>query len=365
LLPYLRRIDATRIYTNHGPLLAELQARLARHLSVPPEGVACTSSGTSALVGAILAVAGRAREERPIALVPAFTFVATANAVEQCGYRPYLVDIDAESWSLDAVRLKTHSALARAGLVIPVSPFGRPVLQEPWREFQECTGVPVVIDGAASFDRIAEAPACLLGSVPVALSFHATKGFATGEGGGVVSTDVDVVQRVVQALNFGVCRDRDPEMAGTNGKMSEYHAAVGLAELVDWDRKRLELEAVVARYRLYMEKMGLADGFISAPVTSLIYVFYRCRDAKEAALVADGFARHRVGTRLWYGRGLHRQTYFAGLPRDPLDVTDAIGPCLLGLPMAPDLTEAEIAKVGAALRQSLLRTNTRASQSSI
>ena len=356
LLPYLRRIDAARIYTNHGPLLAELEARLSRHLAVPPEGVACASSGTLALVGAILATAGRAREERPFALLPAFTFVATANAAEQCGYQPYLVDIDAESWSLDAERLKAHPALAQAGLVIPVSPFGRPVPQEPWREFRERIGTPVVIDGAASFDRIAELPARYLGSVPVALSFHATKGFATGEGGAVVSTELDIVQRVVQALNFGVCRARDPDMAGTNGKMSEYHAAVGLAELADWERKRSELESVGARYRLHMEKTGLVEGFVTAPVTSLIYAFYRCRDAEEAVRVEDGFSRHGVGTRLWYGRGLHRQSYFASLPRDSLEVTDAIGPCLLGLPMAPDLTEVQITQIVSVLQQSLTGT---------
>src|SRR5215469_5144983 len=246
LLPYLRRIDAARIYTNHGPLAAELETRLQHYLAVPAGGVVTASSGTLALIGAILAAAGRATEDRPLALCPAFTFAATANSAEQCGYRPYLVDIDAESWMLDPRRLDGHPALSRAGLVVPVSPFGRPVPQQPWWAFAESTGIPVVIDGAASFDRAAEIPERFLGPVPVALSFHATKGFATGEGGAVVSTEPELAQRVLQALNFGVRLARDPEMAGTNGKMSEYHAAVGLAEFADWGAKRQRLEAVVA-----------------------------------------------------------------------------------------------------------------------
>ena len=102
LQPYLRRIDTSRVYTNHGPLVCELERRLAEHFTLPTGSVASASSGTIGLMGAILATAGRATPERPFALMPAFTFVATAVAAEQCGYRPYLADIDAETWMLDA-----------------------------------------------------------------------------------------------------------------------------------------------------------------------------------------------------------------------------------------------------------------------
>lgn len=359
LVPYLRRIDATRIYSNHGPLSVELETRLATYLGLPAESVACASSGTAALVGAILATAGRARDERPLAFLPAFTFAATAGAAEACGYRPYLLDVDAESWMLDPRRLLDHPMLAQAGLVIPVSPFGRPVAQQPWQAFHEGTGVPVVIDGAASFDRIEEAPADFLGPLPLALSFHATKGFATGEGGAVLSSSAEVVSRVVGALNFGFYRARDAEAAAINGKMSEYHAAVGLAELDGWARKRAALQAVVARYRLHMEKAGLGERFVGAPVTSLVYAFHRCRDAKEAQQMESGLETQGVDTRLWYGLGLHRQTYYARLPRDGLAVTDALAPCLIGLPMAPDLADAQIARVAAACQQGMKTSNAR------
>jgi dTDP-4-amino-4,6-dideoxygalactose transaminase len=349
LLPYLRRIDASRIYTNHGPLTAEFEARLAAHLSLPADGVACAGSGTAALLGAILAAAGQAREDRPLALIPAFTFVATAGAAEMCGYRPHLVDIDANSWMLEAERLIGHPMLAQTGLVIPVAPFGRPVPQQPWRQFRERTGIPVVIDGAASFDRIEEAPARHLGPVPLALSFHATKGFATGEGGAVVSSDADFVERAARALNFGFSGSRDAQSAATNGKMSEYHAAVGLAEFDGWEKKRAALAAVIDRYRLHMEKAGLIGRFVAAPVTSLVYAFYRCRDLKDTEAVENSLLHEGIDTRWWYGLGLHRQSYFTGLSHDELKVTDATAPYLIGLPTAPDLTDAQITRVVAAL----------------
>src|SRR3954447_3622818 len=82
LLPYLRRIDATRMYTSWGPLVLELEERLCRRLSLPVGGVVSASSGTSALTAAILAGAGRSAGRRGIAIVPALTFVATAAAAE-------------------------------------------------------------------------------------------------------------------------------------------------------------------------------------------------------------------------------------------------------------------------------------------
>jgi hypothetical protein len=104
ILPYLRIIDDTRVYSNHGTLNAALERRLAVHLGLPAGGLVCASSGTAALVGAILASAGRGTAERPFAVMPAFTFVATALAVEQCGYRVCLADIDPDSWPLDPER---------------------------------------------------------------------------------------------------------------------------------------------------------------------------------------------------------------------------------------------------------------------
>jgi dTDP-4-amino-4,6-dideoxygalactose transaminase/SAM-dependent methyltransferase len=355
LLPYLRRIDAARIYTNYGPLVCELEQRLAEHLAVPAGGVASASSGTAALTGTILAVAGRATSARPLALMPAFTFVATAAAAEQCGYQPYLADIDPETWMLDPGRLAEHPALAEVGVVIPVAPFGRPVPQGPWRAFRDRTGIPVVIDGAAMFDVGRAPPGYSFGAIPVALSLHATKGYGTGEGGAVVWADADRLRRVAQVLNFGFYDTRDSRTPSTNGKMSEYHAAVGLAGLDDWTERRTAFLAVAERYRRGMADAGLGDRFFAAPDIGFSYALFQCRSGAEAVRVQEAFQRGCVGWRLWYGGGLHHQSHFAALPRERLDTTDEMAPALLGLPMAPDLGEEQIARVIGTLAAALRR----------
>ena len=211
-------------------------------------------------------------------MVPAYTFVATAAAVEQCGYRPYLADIDANSWLLDCETFIQHTLRDQIGLVVPVATFGSPVPQAPWQTFLEKTGIPVVIDGAASLAGVAENVGAFLGAIPVAISFHATKCFATGEGGAVASTDTNVVARAGQALNFGFFGSRDSCTSSTNGKMSEYHAAVGLAELDGWEEKLMTFGVTADRYRRLMADAGLLDRLISVPDVAPNYVLLHCRE---------------------------------------------------------------------------------------
>ena len=354
VLTYLRRIDATRIYSNHGPLLLELERGLSSCLGMPAGGVKCASSGTNALIGAILATAGRATALRPWAIVPAFTFVATAAAVEQCGYQLYLADVDAYSWLLDPEMLIRHPMREHIGLVIPVATFGRPVAQAPWQAFRKKTGIPVVIDGAASFAGVANNADVFLGNILVALSLHATKCFATGEGGAVVARDTDLVVGAAQALNFGLSGSRDSRTASTNGKMSEYHAAVGLAELDGWDDKLRAYATVAERYRRRMADAGLSERLWSMPNVAPNYVLLHCQSVGESESVQNRLRQARIDFRLWYGGGLHHQTYFANVPRGSLEVTEILAPCVLGLPVAPDLTKDTIGRVVAAVKEGIL-----------
>jgi len=345
LLPYLRRIDDSRTYTNWGPLVTELEQRLASHFGLAEHRVVSASSGTAALVGAILATAGRASLGRPLAIVPAFTFVATAIAVEQCGYRPYIVDVDPDTWALDPEELCGHPRLDQVGIVVVAAPFGRPIPQESCRTFRRRTGIPIVIDGGASFEALCNDPSQHIGDVPVALSFHATKSFSTGEGGSVVSTDRAVSTLVAQALNFGFHETRNSSMASTNGKMSEYHAAVGLAELDGWREKRHALHEVADRYRTRLAAAGVLDRFRGAPEVAGCYALFEAEHALQSHRLQDHLQRAGVEFRLWYGGGLNRQRYFEDVAQDTLDVTGELSPRVVGLPTAPDLEERVIDQV--------------------
>lgn len=353
LLPYLSWIDAARIYSNNGPLSQEFEFRLAHHLGVPPGRVAAASSGKSALVGAVLAVAGRAVPDRPLALMPAFTFVAAAVAAEQAGFVRYLLDVDPVSWMLDPVGCLRADRLREVGVAIVVAPFGRAVRQAPWREWSRRTGIPLVIDGAAAFETVSSSAGDCLGEIPVTLSFHAAKSLGKGEGGCVVTADAALTTRASADLNYGFDRRRDSVTACTNGTMSEYHAAVGLAGLDGWAVEQRSLLRTIVRYRRQMERAGVGDRFIVAPEVCSSHALLRCDDEAESRGVQQSLRDGGIDYRHWYGAGLHRQPCYANAPHGGPAVTDRLAACILGLPMGPDLRAASVRGIVAAVRAGL------------
>lgn len=348
LLPYLERIDEARIYSNYGPLVVEFEARLAALFGC---GVIANtaSSGTAALAGAILAAAGRAKPAAPFALIPAYTFTATAAVAEMCGYQPYFVDVDAECWMLEPGLLPAHPMIDKVGIVIPVAPYGRPVPQAPWLSFQAGTGIPVVIDDAAASDRLAAEPAPFLGEIPACLSLHATKALGCGEGGAILTTDEGLAAGILRSLNFGFGSERNSICASINGKMSEYHAAIGLAELDGWSEKLARLGAVATCYRRVMEAGGCTDRMVMMPDISAVYALYRARSETEAERICNNLRVAGIEYRLWYGAGLQSNAYFANCRRDALTETEEFAPRLLGLPMSVDLTPADIERIATAV----------------
>ena len=181
------------------------------------------------------------------------------------------------------------------------------------------------------------------------MSFHATKAFSSGEGGCIACGGSAAAIDALRALNFGFYDDRNAVAASTNGKMSEYHAAVGLAELDGWAAKRAQLEGVVALYVDAFASVGLSDRLVCAPAVGLSYMLFQAGDVAESASVQRTLRAHGVDFRLWYGRGVHRHTYFARVARRRLDTAEDLAARLIGLPVAPDLAPGEVKRVADAV----------------
>src|SRR5262249_12259952 len=257
--------------------------------------VFCTSSGTAALMAATLASAGPATTRRPLAVVPGFTFPATAVAAERCGYTPYLVDIDENTWGLVPDRLMKHPRIKEFGVILPVAPFGKPVPQEPWLWFNRKTQIPVVIDAAASFPFVSTKPEEYLGKIPVVLSFHATKSFAVGEGGCVIWSNPDSEKRITRAINFGCFNSRQCKSSSFNGKMSEYHAAIGLAELDDWPSKVIKFTNASQLYAKAERDFGLKGHLFIYPKTDFNYPLLLSSSLKQSRRSQLALAKERIG----------------------------------------------------------------------
>jgi dTDP-4-amino-4,6-dideoxygalactose transaminase len=345
IFPYLQRIDEARWYSNFGPLLTELEDRLAARFAAGTR-VVTVANATQALTLALMAMDLPAGGH---VAVPAWTFVATAHAVLQAGLVPWFVDVDEQTWCLDpaavAARLPTapHPVVA----AIPVSPFGRPLDLDAWLAFRDATGVPVLVDAAAGFDTAHDA------RLPLVVSLHATKVAGAGEGGFLATEDHELASRVRSLSTFGFRGSRDSMIPATNAKLSEYTAAVGLASLDGWpsDRLRFMLAAQMLRIALTgLPQVEFQPGWGSEWITSVCSVTLPegSADAIENSLAAQG-----VDTRRWWGLGCHASPAFAGLPREDLNVTDRLGRRVTGLPFSIDLSTLDVGRVAAALSQAL------------
>jgi dTDP-4-amino-4,6-dideoxygalactose transaminase len=338
LVPYLSAIDEARTYSNFGPLVRSFEERLAGRNGLPAGTVASVANAT---IGITLALAVQGARPGTLCVIPAWTFVASAHAATMAGLIPYFIDVEKDSWALDPAA--TAEAIARApaavGAVMPVVPFGRPIDIAAWEDFQVRSGIPVVIDAAAGFDTVTPS------TVPTVVSLHATKVIGIGEGGFVMSTDQALIRDVRARSNFGFVRSRDAWSPAVNAKLSEYHAAVGLAALDEWAEVRDEWMAVAAGYRAALGQsntLTFQDGFGETWITSTCVVSLT---EPTAAQLENNLARAGIDSRRWWGAGAHAHRATAGLPRALLPETKLLSESTLGLPFFRDLRQQGLDRV--------------------
>jgi dTDP-4-amino-4,6-dideoxygalactose transaminase len=345
LLPYLRQIDANRWYTNFGPLVTKLEQRFAATFA-PTRSAPKVITATSGTAGLELVLGALELPRGSNVLLPALTFVATATAVIRAGYNPLIADVDTSTWLLTPETAREYAAHYPVAAVMPVATFGNPQDVEAWDAFAADTGIPVVIDAAGAFGNQSVGQ-----HSHVVFSLHATKALAAGEGGLVVTYDQELATRVRRLSNFGIDLERGSQVfvAGENGKLSEYHAAVAHAALDQWPVVAERRRAVQARYQHVLSQhcpdlrlQRRAENGIYPILVGRLPRGLRARDL-QPALLARG-----IETRQWYCPTLDRHPAFAAFAAGPLPVAHELSERLIGLPFFIDISEEQMQRVGLA-----------------
>jgi len=285
--------------------------------------------------------------------MPSLTFPATALAVQRCGAEPVFADVCPHGWVLTPEIARAAIESAPIDAVMPVACFGRPVPTDEWDRFARETGLPVLVDAAAA-----------LGSQRVGLhvhfvfSLHATKPLGIGEGGLFVSPDPARTDRVRRLSNFDFGHKLVQSAEGTNAKLSEYAAAIGLAQLERWPAMAARRGKLFERYRDLLggvEGVVMQSGLTMPPATLCVSL------PVDALEVASALDRAAIETRRWYLPPLHEHPPFRDARRigpagsSELPVTARLASSLLGLPFHTLLSEQDAARVVAALRHALGR----------
>jgi dTDP-4-amino-4,6-dideoxygalactose transaminase len=212
-----------RWLTNGGTYVNQFEERIAELA-----GVAHCVAVCNATVG--LEIAIRALNLKGEVIVPSFTFIATAHALQWQGITPVFCDIDPQTHCLDPRQVEQLITPQTTG-IIGVHLWGRPCEIDSLTEIAKRRRLKLIFDAAHAFSCTYKGrPVGSFGDAEV-FSFHATKFLNSMEGGAVVTNDADLAQKLRLMRNFGFTHYDQTDSIGVNGKLNEVSAAMGLTNL--------------------------------------------------------------------------------------------------------------------------------------
>ncbi len=231
-LPPLKKLNAQirKIYnsehlTNKGPMLKELEQRLTEYLGV--RNLILVNNGSLALQ-----VAYKALDLKGEVITTPFSFVATTSTQVWEGLTPVFADINSNSLNMDPDNIEPLIT-EKTSAIVPVHVYGNPCEVEQIQKIADKYNLKVIYDAAHAFGVKYKGQSVLNFGDISTLSFHATKLFHTIEGGAVVTEDDELARKIRLLINFGISGPEKVESVGTNAKMNEFQAAMGLCVLDD------------------------------------------------------------------------------------------------------------------------------------
>ena len=341
---------ASGMFTN-GPLVRQLEERAAAYLGVRH----CVAVG-SCTAGLMLIL--RAADLRGDVLVPSFTFAATAHAVVWNGLRPVFVDIRPDTLTL-SVEACQRAIDMRTSAILATHIFGTPADVEGLERIAEESGVRMFFDAAHAFGS--QHQGRMVGSFGDAevFSLSPTKVLVAGEGGLITTNDDLLAERCRMGRDYGHPGDYDCRFIGLNGRMSEFHAAVGLGSFEDLEERLDERETLAAAYRSTLADLpGITFPVVTEGDRSTIKDMTILIDAEAFGLEADDLGRalaaEGIETKRYYSPPVHTMQAYRSLETrwNPLDVTNDVAARTLTLPLWSGMGAERVERVGMAVRRS-------------
>lgn len=339
----IRDIWDSRWLTNMGAKHQKLAAALRAYFQV--ENVSLFCNGHQALEAA-LAQFPRGGE----VITTPFTYGSTTLAIARAGLTPVFCDIEAEQYTLDPEKLEqliTDKTVA----ILPVHVYGHICRWQAIREITDRHGLKVIYDAAHAFG-VSEngVSAAAMGDVSM-FSFHATKVFHTAEGGCLTYGDGSLKPFFTAWERFGMYDGEQSEMMGTNAKMTEFSAAMGLCNLRHLDEQIACRRRAAERYCqrlsgrdgivLSPEQAGVTSNYAYMPVRFLPEQLGYGRDTVLAALAEQEIFARKYFYPLTSSFPLVRQNY----PVQETPVAQKAAEEILCLPLYADLTLEQVDRV--------------------
>ena len=350
-LDALRRVEDSGVFSNNGPEVRAFEAGVTRKLFGGHGASLAVGNATLGLMLAIrhasgMRTGGLNPKQGTLALMPALTFAATAQAAAWAGLTPLICDIDPDDWAAcaQAEERLLQQYGDRIGAMVPYATFGDAIDLDRYVHFQKRYGVGVVVDAASSLGTLDDTGEGFGARAPFAVvhSMHATKTFAVGEGGLIHSGDAALIATLRSMGNFGFEGGRNATLPGINAKLPEILAILAQAKLAEIDAVATHRAALEAVYRetlpdfQFQAVSGQRRAMQFMPVLLPEHLAHH-RDEIVEKIEAQG-----VGCGRYFSPHLGEQPWFQATAMvEPTPVSDKIAGRMLSLPITDAMSLAD------------------------
>ncbi len=306
------------------------------------------ASGTEAIALALMAAGAGPGNE---VITVAHTAVPTISAISMTGAQPVFVDVQPDTCLMD-VGLVEVAITRRTKAILPVHLYGQCVDVDPLLAVAARHGIPVIEDCAQAHGATYRGRKAGSIGLMAAFSFYPSKNLGCyGDGGAVTTGDPVLAERLKMLRNYGQHQRYHHEIIGINSRLDEIQAAILAAKLPHldaWNRRRRQ---IAAQYTAGLAGLPVRTP-VEAPTGGQVYHLYVIQAAERDRLQAH-LAERDIQTLIHYPVPAHLQPAYVGLgyARGSLPVTEHAADAILSLPMYPQLADAEVAAVVAAIRE--------------
>ncbi len=330
-----------------GPEITELEGKLAEFTG--SKHSVCVSSGTDALIVALMAIGVKNGDE---VITAPFTFIATAEAIAILGAKPVFVEIDPKTYNINPALLE-NAITGRTKAIIPVSLFGQCADCDAINVIAKKHNLHVIEDGAQSFGATYHGKrSCALTEIGVTSFFPAKPLGCYGDGGACFTDDDDLALKMRQILNHGQDRRYNHAAIGLNGRMDTLQAAVLLEKLAIFPEELKSRARIGARYTellngsVVVPYMARENTHVYAQYTIQVYQ----RDNVCARLNEQG-----IPTAIHYPIALHQQPAFSylGYAKGEFPVSEQVSAQVMSLPMHPYLPDDDQDRIVDAVKEAV------------
>ncbi len=339
----------TSAFLTTGPKTTEFEKRFGEFL-----GVKHAVGLTSCTAGLFLALKALGIKEGDEVIVPAMTFIASANVVLQCGATPILIDVEADTGVIDVECVK-KALSRRTRAIIPVHLYGLMADMRALHALAESHRVALIEDAAHAVESERDGLKPGQASTAAAFSFYATKNIACGEGGALVTHSADFNDKVRLLRQHGMSKSAaeryhgkyqhwDMLELGYKYNMFDIQAAMLLPQMRTIEANLKRREQISAYYETEFRKAGIAFPVVRAGARSARHMFTIWAPLGKRDSMLQSLQEMQVGVAVNY-RAIHLLTYYRekfGFKPGALPNAERIGERTLTIPLYPRLTDAEV-----------------------